>query len=274
MSAALAAALSTAACTSGPRPAAQQETARAAAAATKPAVDLAAMDRTVDPCDDFYRFACGGWIKSTPVPADRALWNRSFSEILQRNELVLRKVLEDDAAGKADQADPYAAKAGDFYAACMDEGKAEAASLATLRSTLASIEAVHDRKELAEHVAQLQLAGASALFSFFSAQDAKDARQVIGRADQGGLGMPDRNYYLKDEPKLVAIRTRYRETLQNLLVLAGDAEARAGTAAEASLRIETALAKASLDRVERRDPYKVYHRLERAGLAASAPHFD
>jgi putative endopeptidase len=110
----------------------------------QPGIDLSILDRAVSPCDDFYRFACGKWLDRTPIPEDRPLWGRAFSEILERNELVLKEIVEKDARGEADPADPYAQKVGDFYAACMDEGKAETASLATLREELKAIDAVID----------------------------------------------------------------------------------------------------------------------------------
>jgi endothelin-converting enzyme/putative endopeptidase len=247
--------------------------AAAKARATKPAVAEDVLDRSVDPCDDFYRFACGGWIKKTPIPPDRAAWTRSFSEIRERNELALRQILEDDAAGKDDPADPYAKKVGDFYATCMDENKAETDSLADLKAELARIDAIADVKELAREVADLHLKGVNVLFSFGSDQDAKDATQVIGSADQGGMGLPDRDYYLKDDPNMKKIRAAYQEHVAEMLALLGEPQAQAQKDAATVLRVETALAKAAMDRVERRDPYKVYHRIERKGLAAVAPHF-
>ena len=239
----------------------------------KPAVVEAVLDRTVDPCDDFYRFACGGWMKATPIPADRASWSRSFSEIYQRNETALRQILEDDAAGKPDPADPYAQKAGDFYATCMDEQKAETASLAALKTELARIDHIQGATAFARELAVLQLGGVNALFSFSSDQDAKDATLVIGSADQGGIGLPDRDYYLKDDASTKSIRAAYEQNIVELLQLLGEPEKQARADAKAVLRIETALAQASMDRVERRDPYNVYHRIERKGLIATAPHF-
>ena len=239
----------------------------------KPAVVEAVLDRSVDPCDDFYQFACGGWMKATPIPADRASWTRSFSEIYQRNELVLRQIFEDDAAGKADAADPYAQKVGDFYAVCMDENKAETDSLADLNAELKRIDGIKNPKSLAREVAMLQLSGVNALFNFGSDQDAKDATQVIGEADQGGIGLPDRDYYLKDDESTKKIRAAYLEHVSDLLGLIGESNKKAQADAKTVMKIETALAKAAMDRVERRDPYKVYHRIERKGLVAAAPHF-
>ncbi|HYR19579.1 MAG TPA: M13 family metallopeptidase [Myxococcales bacterium] len=272
---ALAAFAALAACSSAPapRPAATPSQAASASPAAV-AVDESAMDPSADPCDDFYQYACGGWMKANPIPPDKSRWTRSFDTVNERNQMLLREILEKDAAGQGDPADPYAKKAGDFYATCMDEPKAETASLKSLQESLASIDAVKDPKQLAQRVGEMHLTGARNFFLFRSIQDAKDATQVIGLADQGGLGLPDRDYYVKDDPKMQETRKRYQEFAANLFELAGVPEADARKQAETVMRIETALAKSSMTRVDRRDPYKVYHRLDRKGLQEKAPRFD
>ena len=256
-----------------PVPAQQQETsAGLALQAPLPGIDLSALDRSVNPCDDFYKFACGSWLARTPIPEDRPQWGRGFSEVLERNEAVLREIVEKNARGAPDPADPFAKKVGDFYATCMDEQKAETASFATLRKQLQAIDQIADARALARRVAELHRGGARAFFGFGARQDFKDATQVIGGVDQGGLGLPDRDYYFRDDKKSQELRALYVDHVGRMLSLAGDAQAQAHS--KRIFQLETDLARASLDRVSRRDPSKTYHRLDRTGLLTAAPHFD
>jgi putative endopeptidase len=237
-------------------------------------IDEVAIDPTVDPCVDFYHYACGGWLRTHPIPGDQTRWGRAFSTIFEHNEATLRELMDADARGDPDPADPYARKVGDFYATCMDVQKAETSSLETLRATLAEIEDVRDGKELARMVARLHDVGSSPLFAFYSQQDFKDATQVIGNATQGGLGLPDRSYYLDKDEKTKAIREAYQDHVEKMLQLAGAPAPDAKTQAEMVMSIETALAKASMDRTKLRDPYERYHRIDREGLVKQAPHFE
>src|SRR6266481_4170529 len=257
-----------------PGPAAQQQASaeRTTPQAPPPGIDLTALDRSVKPCDAFYKFACGSWLARTPIPEDRPQWGRAFSEILERNEALLREILEKNAQGESDTADPFARKVGDFYATCMDEQKAETASLATLRKVLRGIDQIKDSRALARRVAELHQAGARALFGFGSRQDFKDATQVIGGVDQGGLGLPDRDYYFREDQKSQELRKLYVDHVGKMLAMVGDKNAAAH--AQRIFQLETELAKASLDRVARRDPNKTYNQLDRTGLLTAAPHFD
>src|SRR2546427_11366245 len=236
-------------------------------------VDPEALDRSVDPCTDFYEFACGGWAARTSIPPDRPAWSRSFSEITERNLAILRESLEAGAAGHFEPGDEEARELGDFYAKCMDGEKAETSSAETLRQEFARIEAITNRESLARTVAALHLRGVTALFAFRAQQDLRDATEMIGAADQGGLGLPERDYYLKHDAKSVDLRSRYGEHVGRMLELTGESHRAAAKHARTVMRIETALARDSMPVVERRDPHTVYHRLHREGLGRAAAGF-
>src|SRR3954452_13879331 len=234
--------------------------------------DVKAIDKAVDPCNDFYQYACGNWLKSNPIPADQARWGR-FNELDERNKQALREILE--AAAKPDPGrDPVTRQIGDYYAACMDEKGIEERGLSGLTAEFDRIRQLSDKAQLAAELAHLHRSGIPSLFDFSSGQDFKDSTKVVAQLDQGGIGMPDRDYYLKDDPKSVELRQKYVLHVQRMFELAGRSPDVAKTMAATVMRMETELAKGSLDNVSRRDPEKIYHPMQRGDVAKLAPVFS
>src|ERR1700722_16832473 len=244
--------------------------------ASEPVLDVSAMDKTADPCVDFYAYSCGGWIKKNPIPPDQSSWG-TYSKLEDENRAQLRSILE-EAAKPSPARNASAQKIGDYYASCMDEAAIEKLGAKPLSPELAPIAGLQSKKDLADYLATTQfppsLYGGGTLFTFRSNQDFKDSTQVIAEADQGGLGLPDRDYYLKDDPKSEELRKAYVAHIAKLFELLGDKPAHAAAEATTVMRIETALAKTQMTRVERRDPPKLYHRLSVQELQALAPTFD
>src|SRR5579884_1667617 len=238
-----------------------------------PSLDPAAMDRSVDPCVNFYQYSCGGWEKANPIPPDQTSWS-VYGKLFEDNMVVLRGILEE--AANAKERDAVTQKIGDFYAACMDEAAVNQRGIAAIKPQLDAIAALKSTRELAPEVARLQLAieGGGMMFGTGSLQDPDNSDEEIAGLDQGGLGLPDRDYYTKDDAKSQEIRERYVQHVQKVFELLGDSAAAAAKEADSVMRIETALAKASLTRVERRDPYKLKNKMNMAGLAALTPNFD
>lgn len=234
-----------------------------------PVLDPSIIDAATPPCDDFFQYACGKWLKDNPVPSDQSRWYR-FSELDEHTRGVLRAILAEAAAEKT-AASPAARKVGDFYAACMDEPAVESKGLAPVRPELNRINELSDKNALALELARLQLLGANAMFSFSSAQDYTDASKMIADADQGGFALPDRDYYLLDDYKQE--RQDYHEHLQRMFRLLADSPADAASAAGAVLKIETELAKASMGRVERREPKNIHHKMKLSEFERLAPSF-
>ncbi len=236
-------------------------------------VDEAALDRGVAPCDDFYAHACGGWMKSTPIPEDKSTWARGFSVLAENNAKTMRQILEDASAGHLDGDNPYSKAVGDLYASCTDEAGIESRGLAELAPELALVESVKDAPSLAKEIAHQQTLQLTPIFDFESETDQKDARQTIGAFRQAGLTLPDRDYYVHDDPKSVDMRAKMQAHVEAMFVLAGETPAKAKTDAATVMAIETKLAGPQMSRVDQRDPDKVYHRMDRKAVAALAPGF-
>jgi endothelin-converting enzyme/putative endopeptidase len=238
-----------------------------------PSLDVTAMDRTADPCVDFFQYSCGGWNKKNPIPPDQARWD-VYGKLTDDNAQFLWGLLE-EAAKPAPGRDGATQKIGDYFASCMDAPAIETLGATPLKGDLDAIAALSSKDALAPLLGRLHLGTDSAgmLFGFGSEQDFKNSSQVIGIAVAGGLGLPDRDYYTKDDAKSQETRKRYAEHVTKILALLGTPEAAAKKDAETVMRMETALAKASLSRVDKRDPYKIYHRMRRGELQALMPSF-
>ena len=235
-----------------------------------PVLNVTAMDTSADPCVDFYAYSCGGWMKNNPIPPDQSNWS-SYGKLQEENNAKLRDILE-AAAAPDPQRSANQQKIGDYYASCMDDKAVEAAGLKPIERGFAEIRDLKSKNGIADLLADRVFRG-EALFDVGSQQDAKDSSEVIAVVDQGGLGLPDRDYYLKDDDKSKVLRQKYAAHVQKMFELLGDTPEAASAEARTVMEIETALAKGSMTRVERRDPKKLYHRVSVRELKKWSPKF-
>jgi len=235
----------------------------------EPALDVTSMDRSVDPCVDFFQYSCGGWIKANPIPPDQSSWD-TYSKMQDENRARLRSILEAAAEPSAGR-NAVTQKIGDYYASCIDEKAIDAKGFDPLKPELEHIAKVTSKAEIADLAAAMT--DDNVLFRFESIQDFRDANQVIANADQGGLGLPDREYYLKEDAKSRDLRKAYLVHVQKMFELLGDKPDTAAAEAKTVMRIETGLAKGAMTRVERRDPKALDHKMTSAELEKLAPDF-
>ncbi len=272
---ALGALLLTGGCATSTPPAAPTAAATAsttsAATARTLGVELANLDRSVRPQDDFYQFVNGTWMKTVQIPADRARYG-TFIELADKSELALKNIIEESAAAKERAKGSDAQKVGDLFQSFMDTQRIESLGLTPVRPELDRVAALKSLDALPELFAELQRAGVQTPFALYVGQDAKQATRYITYASQSGLGLPDRDYYSKQEPKFVEVRAAYLAYIEKLLTLAGEKDAKA--AAQAILALETSLAEKSWDRVKNRDREAVYNLKSMAELEQLTPGFS
>ncbi len=234
--------------------------------------DLTAIDKTADPCTDFYQYACGNWVKSNPIPADQVRWARSFSLVQERNRYLLWQEL--DAAATSPKT-PLEKQYGNYFAACMNTDLVEQKGLTPLEPAFKRIAALKDAHKLATLVGELEAEGSAApLFRFGVEQDDKDSSKQIASIFQGGLSLPDRDYYIVDSKRFQEIRKQYVAHVTKMFTLAGDSPEQAAKEAAAVMEIETALAQASTSRTALREPENRYHIYAMEDFQKLAPDFD
>ena len=239
-----------------------------------PGLDVTSMDKAADPCVDFYQYSCGGWMKKNPIPGDQARWS-VYGKLSEDNQQFLWGIL-DQLSKQTEGRNSNQQKIGDFFNACMDEAAVNRLGAKPLQPYLDQIAAMRSLKDLPALLADLhlKLQNSSPFFSFGSNQDFENSQNVIAFAEAGGLGLPDRDYYTKTDDKSVDLRKQYVAHVQKMFELLGDKPEAAKAEAAKVLQIETALANASLTQVERRDPYKLFHKVDFKGLQAMTPDFD
>ncbi len=236
-------------------------------------LDPANLDRSVSACTDFYQFANGGWVKRNPVPAAYSRWG-SFDQLQENNQANLLTILRSAAANGNAQANEDIRKLGVYYTSCMDSAGAERAGAQPIKPELDRIDAVRNRAQLEAEIARLHSRGVSLLFGFGAQQDLKNSTSVIAGVGQGGLSLPDRDYYLNTDKRYVDIRANYADHVARMFQLLGENATQAAADAQKVIAIETGLAKPAMTRVQMRDPNARYHRMTSAELAQLAPGFN
>lgn len=239
-----------------------------------PGLDVNSMDRAADPCVDFYQYSCGGWMKNNPIPADQARWS-VYGKLYEDNQQFLWGIL-DELSKKTAGRNANQQKIGDFFGACMDEAAVEKLGASPLKPFLAEINGMKSKKDLPPVLADLHLKTQTSglFFDFGSNQDFENSESIIAFAEAGGLGLPDRDYYTKTDAHSLELREKYLAHVQKMMELLGDKPEVAKAEAAKIMEIETDLAKASLTRVERRNPYNLFHKVDFKGLQALTPSFD
>jgi endothelin-converting enzyme/putative endopeptidase len=239
---------------------------------TRKTFDPSLMDTTADPCVNFFQYACGGYLKQTPIPADESSYGQ-FDQLNDQNQLVLKAILEKAAAGGAERT-ANEQKIGDYYATCMNVEAVDSTGLKPLQPLMDRIAALKSKDELPEFAAYMDSIGVNTLFTFGSDQDYKDATQQIAIVDQMELGLPEKGYYERKDEKSVKLRGQYQAHIARTFELLGESHAQAAKDAETVLKLETALAGFSLSTVERRDPANLYHKMDLAKFDSTTPSFS
>ncbi len=236
-------------------------------------IDIVGMDKSAMPCTNFYEFANGNWVKTHPIPADRASIGL-FSDVADRNDAISKQVLEAAAAQTSASESSAVGKVGAFYRAGMDTAAINAAGIRPLMPELNRIAAVNSQAALIAEMARLQRLGVDTPLAFGASQDAKNSTQVIAEIDQSGLGLPNRDYYLNKDAASIKLRTQYQQHVAKMMQLLDDSAPKAANEAAAIMAFETKLAQVSLSNVAERDPNNVYHRMTVRQLVATAPGYD